>query len=463
MKKLVLFMVSFIMMTPLLGQDSLAINKLGKLAYTRDLNDVWGYADANGNEYALVGVRDGFSVVDISNPATPTEVAFFPGASSTWRDIKTWDHYAYVVHDGYFSTQIPNGILIVDMDSVNMPSPKFNEIHHQVNFNGNNYTLNRAHNIYIDENGILYVFGSDVAAGGAVMFDLKPNPEQPTYLGIFNANYLHDGMVRGDTLWGGAINDDKLVVVNVANKSNPTVMGSMITPGAFTHNCWISDDNRTVYTTDEISGAFVTAYDVTDLNDISERDRIRISYGGPDVIPHNTHVMGDFLVTSFYTSGLQIVDATKPDILIETAYYDTSPFTGTGYHGAWGAYPYLPSGNILVTDIEQGLFVLSSTYPKGCYFTGLVKDSVTQNPIPNAQLQILNLNRNLQADVFGKFKTGTVDAALYPVIVSKPGYITDTVDVLLNNGVETHVEIALLPLGFSVDEYGVKMDIRLSP
>ena len=196
MKKLVLIAASYLIMVPLFGQDSLAINKLGRLSYTQDLNDVWGYSDVNGDEYALVGVSNGFSVVDISNPASPSEVAFFPGASSTWRDIKTWDHYAYVVHDGYSSSQTPNGILIVDMDSVHMPFPKFKEIHEQIMFNGNSYTLNRAHNIYIDENGILYAFGSDVATGGAVMFDLKPNPEQPVYLGIFNTNYLHDGMVR---------------------------------------------------------------------------------------------------------------------------------------------------------------------------------------------------------------------------------------------------------------------------
>ncbi len=463
MKKLIVALILMGSLSPLLGQDSLAMNKLGHLSYTEELNDVWGYSDANGNEYALVGVKAGFSVVDVTTPSNPNEILFIPGAFSTWRDVKTWDHYAYVVHD-YITGAFPSdGILIVDLDSVSMPNPKYDNFYPSVNIGGNLFAFTRAHNIYIDENGILYVFGSNIGTGGALMFDLKPDPENPTYIGAFDTNYLHDGMARGDTLWGGAINDDKLLVIDVSDKTNTSILGSIITPSAFTHNCWVSDDNQTVYTTDEISGAFVVAYDVSDPANITELDRVRTSYGGLDVIPHNTHVLGDFLVTSYYTSGIQIVDATMPDILIETAYYDSSPFTGTGYHGVWGAYPYLPSGNILATDIEQGLFVLSSTYPRGCYFTGLIKDSITQSAIPNAQLQILNINVGFQADVFGEFRTGTVDGALYPVVVSKPGYITDTVDVVLTNGVETNVEVALLPITFSVGEYGIKSEIRLSP
>ncbi len=421
MKKLVLAgLLLSAACTVSVAQDSLAMNKLGHLSYPVQLNDVWGYTDAGGNEYALVGARSGFSIVDVTNPATPVELHFIPGVYSTWRDIKTWSHYAYVVHDGY-SSGTPDGIMIVDMDSVNMPNPKFDRFYHANSDLPGNPFLQRAHNIYIDENGILYVFGAgNIGNGGALMFDLKPDPENPAYIGAFDTYYLHDGMVRGDTLWGGAINDDKLVVVDVSNKSNPQILGDIITPNAFTHNCWVSDDNQTVYTTDEISGAYVAAYDVSDPANISERDRIRISYGGTDVIPHNTHVLGDFLVTSYYTSGVQIVDATMPDILIETAYYDTSPLTGNGYNGAWGAYPFLPSGNILVTDIEQGLFILNSTYPKGCYFTGLVKDSITQNPIPNADLVMLNINDTLRANIFGEFRTGTTDAAIYPVVVSKP-------------------------------------------
>ena len=114
--------------------------------------------------------------------------------------------------------------------------------------------------------------------------------------GIFDDSYLHDGMARGDTLWGGAINNGYMAVVDVSNKSNPQVLATQNTPHNFTHNCWISDDGQTVYTTDEISGAFLAAYDVSDVNNISELDRIQ-SNPGSGVIPHNTHFMNNFIIS----------------------------------------------------------------------------------------------------------------------------------------------------------------------
>ena len=31
-------------------------------------SDIWGWVDSNGNEFAIVGLNDGFSVVDVTNP-----------------------------------------------------------------------------------------------------------------------------------------------------------------------------------------------------------------------------------------------------------------------------------------------------------------------------------------------------------------------------------------------------------
>jgi hypothetical protein len=54
---------------------------------------------------------------------------------------------------------------------------------------------------------------------------------------------------------------------------------------------------------------------------------------------------------------------------------------GNGFNGAWGAWPYLPSGNIIVSDMEQGLFILGPTYVKACYLDGLVTDAGTGAPL----------------------------------------------------------------------------------
>ena len=334
----------------LFSQQSLNMDLVGNLPYSQGTNDIWGYADGS-SEYALVGTVTGFSVVDVTNPSNPIELFFIEGSSSTWRDIKTWGKYAYV------TTEAEDGLLIVDLSDLS----------------GQTYVYTQeffltSHNIYIDENGYAYIFGADTGNGGAIILDLTIDPMNPTIAGIFDDYYLHDGMVRGDTLWGSAIYAGVFSVIDVSDKSNPSIMSSYPTSCQFTHNAWISDDNNYLFTTDETSGCYIGSYDVSDIYNIEEIDLVQEwtgdgAYGQQEeVIPHNTHVFGDYLVTSYYTSGVTIIDASDPFNLIEVAYYDTSPSSGGSFDGCWGAYPYLPSGLILATDQQEGLFVLHTPY-----------------------------------------------------------------------------------------------------
>lgn len=462
MKKTLLLFIGLIAFSAL-AQDSLGVNKLSQYSYFDAVNDVWGWDDGNGREFALVGLNSGLSIVEVTNPAQPVEKHFISGANSTWRDIKTWKNYAYVIHDSY-SGGASDGILIVDMNTVDSATISFSNYFPMVLVDTNFYFFDKAHNLYMDESGILYVFGSNAGIGGALMFDADSNATTPVYLGAYNGSYFHDGVARGDTLWGGAIYKGGFEVVDVSNKANPQIMASQITPNAFCHNIWFSDDNQTVFTTDEKTGAFVVAYDVSDLSNITELDRIRTGIFDPTkVIPHNTHVYGDFLVTSYYTSGLQIVDASRPDILVETAYYDTSPFSGDGFDGAWGAFPYLPSGNILVSDRQEGLFVLSTNYPRASFFTAFVKDSITGSPVVNADIEMLNSDIAGPSNIFGNFRDGQADSGVYQVVVTKTGYITDTITVNMQAGLVAAETIALLPIGFSINESAGIFELNAYP
>ncbi|NNC94282.1 MAG: choice-of-anchor B family protein, partial [Chitinophagales bacterium] len=127
----------------LFAQSNLSV--IGSLPYTQELSDIWAYEDTAGNAYALVGVYNGFSIVDITDPSNPVQLSFIPGASTTWRDIKVWDHYAYVTNEG------GNGMLIVDLSD--LPN-----VLNYYDWNYNNQLVT-AHNIFIDENGIAYVVG----------------------------------------------------------------------------------------------------------------------------------------------------------------------------------------------------------------------------------------------------------------------------------------------------------------
>ena len=332
------------------AQQSFNMTLLGKLDYDQGLNDVWGYVDGVGKEYAIVGVINGTSIVDVTDPSNLVEKAFIPGPSSTWRDMKTFGHYAYIVHDS-FSNGESQGLLIVDLADI------ANGVITTESILSLDYS--RFHNIYIDEKGVAYLFGGDYDNGGVLMYDLSTDPENPIYLGSFEESYLHDGMVRGDTLWGSAVYNGLLMAIDVSDKSNPTIIGTVSTPNNFTHNSWVSDDGNTVFTTDEVAGAYVAAIDVSDVTNMTVVDQIQSWSPETNVIPHNTHVNGKYLITSYYCDGVTVVDASDPTNLQEVAYYDTSDSTGGTFSGAWGAYPFLPSGNILVTDRQEGLHILS--------------------------------------------------------------------------------------------------------
>lgn len=328
-----------------------------------DCADIWGYTDsASGTEYAIIGNRKGTLVVDVTTPASPSNALWVPGTNSLWRDIKTWDHYAYVVHDVPSGANPPyNGLLIIDMDSLAQNRWKFLKLP-VPRANGQVDTLARAHNIFVDENGILYAFGSNVGAGGAILIDVATDPWNPVTVGLYDGHYFHDGVARNDTLYGAGLYSG-IVVVNVALKSNPTMVTSWATPSNFAHNCWLSDDGNTIYTTDEVANGYVTCYDISDLSNVDELWRHQVQ-PSTSLIPHNAHVAGNHVVTSYYTFGVHALDVEFPELPVLVGYYDTSPFTGGGYFGNWGAYPYLPSGRILASDMEEGLFVLEPEYPE---------------------------------------------------------------------------------------------------
>ena len=66
---------------------------------------------------------------------------------------------------------------------------------------------------------------------------------------------------------------------------------------------------------------------------------------------------------SNYRRGLTVFDITDPNQPNEIGFFDTYPSPAENsatFAGAWGTYPFLPSGNILITDSSYGLFVVKA-------------------------------------------------------------------------------------------------------
>lgn len=440
LKKLLVAVVIFLQIQISFAQLNMSL--LGQYDYPGsrgDVSDIWGYVDEFGNEYAIVGNETGVSIVDVTNPSSLVEVFYTPGANTIWRDMKTWNDKAYITNEGN------NGLMIIDL----APLPGSTALT-VTNYAGSSYPFTTAHNLYIDENGYCYIFGANNGVGGAIILNLNLPTTDPNFeAGRYNQYYLHDGVVRGDTLWGSAINDGFLVVVDVANKSVPVSMATKNTPSNFTHNAWFSDDNQRIYTTDEKSNAFLGAYDISDINNITELGRIQSS-PGMNVIPHNVHYYNDYIITSYYRDGVTVHDVCDPTNMVLVGHYDTSPaYSGDGFNGCWGVYPWLPSGNIIASDIENGLFVLDIDYIRAQKIEGIVTDTITSNPINGVQVNIVSTSATANTNVIGGYKIGIAATGTYDVTFSKAGYETKTITGITLNSITcdpTILNVELMPL-----------------
>ncbi|MGY8932272.1 MAG: choice-of-anchor B family protein, partial [Flavobacteriales bacterium] len=462
MKNIILFILLPI---SLISQSNYNLSLLGTYDnYSSEGTDIWGWVAPDGSEYALVGLNDGFSVVNVTNPSNPIEEFYINDVSSTWRDIKTWGNYAYITTDANNP-----GLLIVDLSDMTGNTYFYRTIFN--NSNGSSTEFTNAHNIYIDENGVAYIFGASSntvvnPTDGVIFLDVDTDPLNPIYLGEWNDFYVHDGMVRGDTMYVGCVYEGDLYVVDVSNKSNPQNLGNIGTPNDFTHNAWVSDNGNYVFTTDEKSDAYIGSYDISDLNNIQEVDRIQ-SNAGSNSIPHNVHVDGNFLITSYYRDGTVVHDITHPNNLIQVASFDSSPLSGDGFDGCWGTYPYLPSGNIISSDINSGsgnngrLLVYSRDFQQACYLEGNVTDLSNSIALTNVTIEIINPLTTISSstDLSGNYFSGIVYQGTYDIIFSSPGYLTDTISAILTNGNTTVINAQLQPL-VSFNTSGMVIDIN---
>lgn len=303
--------------------------------------DIWGYVDPNTNrEYALICARnEGVSIIDLDLDP-PAEVGFipspFPGSDS--KDVKIYSHYAIVVNENA-------DVQIVDIDDPTSP----------VQVSTFTPDGGGSHNCLV-EGDYLYVVGNH-GVGGLEIVSLA-NPLAPVEVGNIQPYYYHDLDIRNDTIYACGIYGDGIDVVDVSNKAIPSVITTFNYTGSGAHNCELSTDGKYLFQGDEIgsAGNHTRVWDVSDVNSISKVADIIVD---PSAVVHNCYIVGNLLYVAHYTEGVHVFDVTDPTSPVQVAYYDTYQPAQYGYFGCWSVYPYLPSGRIIASDMQTGLYVMA--------------------------------------------------------------------------------------------------------
>ncbi len=448
MRKVMLIFL-FCLPCQIFAQTSRNTTLIGNLEYGSErggffgsANDVWGYTDDQGNDYAIVGHYTGVSIAKVESTGLE-EVAFVPGVLSNWRDIKTHDHYAYVTAD-----ERNDGLTIIDLGG--LPD--------SVRLVGTDTTaFKKAHNLYIAD-GYAYISGSN-AAGGADILDLA-NPEAPVKVGEWTGHYFHDVYVRNDTLFGSAFNRGSLVILDVGDKSAP-VQITEILPGPNVHNAWITEDGKYVMTTQERTGLTVKMWDIRDP---FNAELVSEYLSTSSLLAHNTHILGDYAYISHYGDGLRIVDISDPTNLVEVGYYDTFPGNQGGFVGNWGAFPFTSSGYIYATDEVFGLFVVSFNGRRASRLNGRVLDSQTGQPVSDVTIEVTELEQSTTSDAEGNYKLGFPDPGLFTILAHRPSYDTTTVtfmaeegesktfDIVVNSVTSVDEQKSVIPASYSIEQ-----------
>ena len=381
---------------PCNGYDLQSFISLAELDTDRG-NDSWGWTDPdNGDEYAIMGVKNGTVFIDISDPINPIYLGKLPTHTdnSTWRDIKVYQNYAFIV-----SEASNHGMQVFDLTRLRNVSNAPETFTEDAHYDG----FGSSHNLVInEETGYAYSVGDNTYSGGAHFIDIS-DPLNPIAAGGYSDDgYTHDAQVviyngpdidyTGREIYIGS-NEDKVVIVDLTDKNNPQHISSVTYSNfSYTHQGWITEDFKYYILgdeSDEINFGFNTKTIVLDLTDLDNPIH-SFDYSGPTLATdHNGYVNGNLFYLANNAAGLRVIDIS--DIsngeMTEIGFFDSHPLNDfAGYEGIWSTYPYFESGNIVISDREGFLVVKSSTL-------AIEDNSISNfNIYPNPTNNVIHIN-----------------------------------------------------------------------
>lgn len=362
----------------------------------------WGWHQTSTNkEYAIVGASNGTYFIDVTVPASPSVCAFVPGKGGcTWREIKTYQNYCYVVSDD----AAPNTFQIINMATL----PATVSIVH----NGKSY-FERGHTIWIDQNK-MYI-GSTTYSGSVGFQSMNvyslATPTAPVLLRSLSQDYpsinhVHDMYVRNDTVFASC-GYQGMYIYKFNSNNTFTQLGSYTgyAGSTYNHASMLTQNGKYLFFCDEVPVAQPMKF--VDVQNLSNIQPVQTFNPHPNTTPHNNYLKGnDIAIISCYQDGLYIYNIGTPGNATIAGFFDTHPqggfnvgnYFGNDYRGNWGAYPYLPSGIIIAQDMQNGVFILDATAAFGTITDVKTTETTKSNFMfyPNPASDLISVNYKTQ-------------------------------------------------------------------
>ena len=364
------------------SQQSRNVTLLANLDTHSEYSSCWSYVHEDGREYAVILTIDGASIVRLTDPQNPVEVAFIASAPGrAWAEAVQYRHWIYISNDVK-----DNGTAVIRMDDPDHPR-KVATI--QVN----------AHTLTVDDaRGLIYFSGPNLSCPGGdpncspgMIVCSLADPDHPAEISRYTADYVHTIHIRGNLgyaslVFAGDVNSPgKIAVLNLTDPAHPVELTRITTRRTLQHSTWSTEDGHYLYVGNAVGRDGATVWDVS--NPLNARQVFTFE-DLPDHFNHNPVVRGNTLFFAYYTAGVRLFDLHDPSWPVEYAYYDTWPGKDGGENGAWMCAPFYPSGIFIASDTEGGLFVFRAAPPNYGIVRGTVRDAVTGAAIRGAVVTV---------------------------------------------------------------------------
>jgi choice-of-anchor B domain-containing protein len=357
-----------------LGVDMLARVPLADLG-ARSGNAIWGGVESKlKREIAVVGLDNGTAFLDVSNPGCPVQLGRLPSTSSRspTRDVKVLGDYALVV------AEVSNhGMQIFDMRTLGTTQSTAMLTATAIYRGTMSATVGNAHDVAVNPaTNMVYIVGARSCMGGLHMVDFK-DPMNPKFVGCGqNTNYVHDAQC---VIYAGPDKDhtgkelcvtfnggNSFSVVDVTDKAAPKLISrTTYTGGVYSHNGALTEAHSHLVLSDELdesrNGNPTRTY-LFDVTDLEKPVAMKPYDATTKAIDHNLFIRGKYVYQANYEAGLRILDASAVPMggtLKEVAFFDPFPtLDAAELKGSWTAYPYFPSGIVVMQGTEGGVFIL---------------------------------------------------------------------------------------------------------